>query len=112
MGLFKKKEKIPKDTSSVEFKRYMAAKLNGRHVRYVLERQDNCDKVVGKDGFISVYGEDLSVICGEKTLFRCPVDSLESCWEFLSLEGVVLSGIDKIEGREKTVMAYYTYYRD
>ena len=38
MKLFAKKDKPPKDTKSVEFKRYMAAKLNGRSIRYVLQR--------------------------------------------------------------------------
>ena len=38
MKLFRKKDKPPKDTNSVEFKRYVAAKLNGRSIRYILER--------------------------------------------------------------------------
>lgn len=111
-GLFGKSKKPPKDTDSVEFRRYMANKLDGRAVRYVLERKDNVDTIVGKEGFISVYQDDLSVICGEKTLFRCAVDGLTACWEFLSLEGVVLTGVDIITGSEKTILAYYKYYRD
>ena len=112
MWPFKKKDKPPMDTDSVEFKRYMANKLNGRLVRYVLEKGETNDKIIGKDGFLSVYGEDLSVICGEKTLFRCKIDELSACWEFMSLEGVYLTGFDKTENRERTVMAYYKYYRD
>ena len=112
MWPFKKKDKPPKDTDSVEFKRYMANKLDGRLVRYVLEKGETNDKIIGKDGFISVYGEDISVICGEKTLFRCKIDGLSACWEFMSLEGVYLTGFDKTENRERTVMAYYKYYRD
>ena len=40
MSLFNfRKEKIPKDTNSVEFKRYMAKKIDGKKLRYVLERE-------------------------------------------------------------------------
>ena len=98
MKLFRRKDKPPKDTHSVEFKRYVAAKLNGRSIRYILERSAVTDGI-------------LSVNCGEKTLFSAQVDTLEA-WEFLSLEGVTLTGYDLTEGKERTVMAYYKYYRD
>ncbi len=90
----------------------MAKKLDGRKVRYVLEREADCDRVIGKDGFISVFGDELSVICGDKTLFRAKIDNLTACWEFLSLEGVTLTAFDITTGKERTVMAYYKYYRD
>lgn len=118
MFKFLRKDKPPKNPNSVEFKRWMAGKLNGMAVRYVLERgEDGVDIIIGKGGFISVNnqsksdGGDLSVICGEKTLFKSKVDTL-SAWEFLSLEGVTLTGFDQIQGKERTVMAYYKYYRD
>lgn len=110
MGLFKKRDKPPKDTDSVEFKRYMANKLNGKTVRYVLEKEESHNRIIGREGFISVHEGELSVICGEKTLFKAKVDTL-SAWEFMSLEGVTLTAVDMISGREKSVMAYYKYYR-
>ena len=67
--------------------------------------------VIGKGGFIAVTDGILSVNCGEKTLFSAQVDTLEA-WEFLSLEGVTLTGYDLTEGKERTVMAYYKYFRD
>ncbi|MGI6717518.1 MAG: hypothetical protein ACOX3X_10165 [Eubacteriales bacterium] len=111
MGLFRK-NKPPKDTDSVEFKRYMAAKLNERKVRYVLEKEETVSKVIGREGFITAFGDEISVICGDKTLFRAKIDTLSACWEFLSLEGVTLTGLDLTTGRERTIMAYYKYYRD
>ncbi len=111
MSLFNfKKEKVPKDTSSVEFKRYMAKKIDGKLVRYVLERDNDVDRIIGKDGFISLYENKLSVICGEKTLFCALADEL-TAWEFMSLEGVTLTAVDLVSGKERTVMAYYKYYR-
>ena len=104
MWPFKKKDKPPKDTDSVEFKRYMANKLNGRLVRYVLEKGETNDKIIGKDGFLSVYGEDLSVICGEKTLFRCKIDELSA------LTAQLMSVIcDKAEEYRDAIMPGYTH---
>ncbi|NLN56247.1 MAG: hypothetical protein GX148_08130 [Clostridiales bacterium] len=110
MGIFKK-DKPPKDTNSVEFRRYMAKKLNERKIRYVLEKEETVNRVIGKDGFFSVFGGEISVICGEKTLFRSKVDTLSACWEFLSLEGVTITGYDLTTGKERTILAYYKYYR-
>ncbi|MEG1743758.1 MAG: hypothetical protein RR246_06280 [Clostridia bacterium] len=89
----------------------MSKKISGKPVRYVLERENQTDRVIGKDGFISILGDELSVVCGEKTLFCAKIDTL-TAWEFLSLEGVTLTAIDLTQGKERTVMAYYKYYRD
>ena len=106
----KKNDRPPKDTTSVEFKRWMAAKLNGRGVRYTLERADGGDRIVGKDGFISVNNGILSIISGENTLFTAAVDALDA-WEFMSLDGATLTGYDLSVNRERKILAYYKYYR-
>lgn len=112
MFKFFKKNKPPKDTNSVEFKRWKANEINGKLTRYILERgEDGVEVVIGKGGFLNVNDGELSVMCGEKTLFKVKVDTL-SAWEFLSLEGVTLTGFDLIQGKERTVLAYYKYYRD
>lgn len=112
MFKFLKKDKPPKNTDSVEFKRWMAKKIDGNQTRYILERgEDGVEIIIGKGGFLSVLEDELSVVCGEKTLFKAKVDTL-SAWEFLSLEGVTLTGFDHIQGKERTVLAYYKYYRD
>ena len=107
---FLKRNKPPSDTNSVEFKRYMAEKLDGRHVRYVAERVDNTDRIIGREGFLHAGKDEFCVICGEKTLFRAKIDEL-SAWELLSLEGAVLTGFDFESGKERTIIAYYKYYR-
>lgn len=113
--LFKKKfnkNKPPKDTSSPEFKTWMCQKIDGRTLKYILERgSDGVDSVIGKGGVLSFHDGILEVICGEKTLFRA-VGATLSAWEFMSLDGVTLTGIDLDTDKERTVMCYYTYYRD
>ena len=113
MGLFTnfRKDKPPKDTESVQFKRWMADKLNEKHIRYVLEREDNYEeRIIGRDGFISVVGNDLVVIADGTEKFRTAIDTM-SAWEFLSLQGVTITGFDQITERERTIMAYYIYHR-
>jgi hypothetical protein len=113
MGLFTnfRKDKPPKDTESVQFKRWMADKLNEKHIRYVLERQENYEeRIIGRDGFISIVGNDLVVIADGTEKFRTSIDTM-SAWEFLSLQGVTITGFDQIEERERTILAYYIYHR-
>jgi len=112
MFRFLNKDKPPKNTDSVEFKRWKADKLNGKLIRYILERgEDEVEIIIGKGGFINVIGDELEVVCGEKTLFKAKIDTLKA-WEFMSLEGVTLTGFDLIQGKERTVLAYYKYHRD
>ena len=111
MFKFLRRDKPPKNTKSIEYKRWMANRIDGKLIRYVLERgSDGVEVVIGKGGFLSVVDGELSVICGEKTLFLAKVDTL-SAWEFMSLEGVTLTGFDIIKGKERTVLAYYKYHR-
>lgn len=109
---FKKKNKPPKNTDSPEFRLYMCQKLDGRALKYILERGEDCvDTVIGKGGVLSLYEGDFSVICEGKTLFVCKADELLA-WEFMSLDGATLTGFDKVQQKERTILAYYTYYRD
>ncbi len=108
---FKKKKKTPKEDTP-EFRLYMCAKLDGMSLKYILERDpEKGDRVIGKGGILSLYKGDFSVICEGRALFVCRADELKA-WEFMSLDGAMLTGFDKVQGKERTVMAYYTYYRE
>ncbi|MBO4453261.1 MAG: hypothetical protein J5793_04945 [Clostridia bacterium] len=114
MALFgrSKKEKPPKNTDSPEFRLYMCRKLDGRYIKYAFEKgDDGVDRVIGKGGVISFYNGDLSVVCGEKTVFCCTGSEVKA-WEFMSLEGATISGFDKTQNKERTISAYYTYFMD
>ncbi len=109
---FKKLKKSPKDTDSPQFRLYMCEKLDGMTLKYILERDpEDGDRVIGKGGVLSLYKGEFSVICNGQTLFACNAEDLHA-WEFMSLDGAMLTGFDKVQGKERTVMAYYTYYRE
>ena len=110
--MFGFKKRPPKNTDSPEFRLYMCKKLDGRGLKYVLERDpERGDRVIGKGGVLSLYQGDFTVVCGGKALFVCKAEDLQA-WEFMSLDGATLTGFDKVQGKERTVLAYYTYYRD
>ncbi len=89
----------------------MAKKLDGKHLRYVSERIDGQDYIIGKEGALILKGDELLVYASADVLFRAKVDNLDAA-ELMSLDGVVLEA-DDIEhgGTHRKVIAYYTYYR-
>ncbi len=108
----KKKDKPPRNTDSPEFRLWMAQKLDGKSLRYILERgEDGTERVIAKGGVLGNFEGTFSVISGDKTLF-CTTSSELHAWEFLSLEGATLTGFDRTTGKERTILAYYKYYRD
>ena len=101
----------PRNENSLRFKQEMAAKINGRHIRYVTERIDYSDTVIGHDGCIAVRNGELIVLSDGVEKFRVDVADMTAS-ELMSLEGVILSGPDKeSNGNYRTVIAYYKYYR-
>ena len=104
-GIFKRKKR-----SEYPDGRMMAERLNGKHLKYVTERRDDEDYVIGKEGALILKGDELLVFSSADVVFRCKVDELEAS-ELLSLEGVILKGPDIEHGGEyRQVIAYYTYY--
>lgn len=110
MGLFKRLTKS-KNPDSKKFKREMAYAVCGQHIKYVTEKKDDVDEVIGRNGGLNIRNDEFIVYASAKVLFRCRIDELQ-IWELLSRDGVVLTGPDLENGGvERTVIAYYVYYR-
>ena len=109
MGLFGKKKNDP---NSKKFRWEMARAVEGQHIKYVSEKKDGeVDEVIGRNGGLNIRDDEFIVYASAKVLFRCKVDELQ-IWELLSRDGVVLTGPDlEHGGMERTVIAYYVYYR-
>lgn len=100
-----------KNENSVRFKRDMARRLNGRHIKYVTERENDSDIVIGRDGCLAVRNDELIVLSDGVVKFRVNVPEMTAS-ELMSLDGVILSGPDIERGSVyRTVIAYYKYYR-
>ncbi len=107
ISLFGKKKK----EGTKAFRREMAERISGKRIRYVTERIDGIEEVIGKDGCISIKGDELSVSSHAKNIMRCKIDELDAA-ELLSKDGVVITAPDIERGGEvHTIIAHYVYYR-
>lgn len=107
VSLFKKENE-----TSPAFRRKMAEKIDGRHIKYVTKRVDGTEEVIGREGHVNILpcGDEIGVVCGIDTKFRGKIDET-SIWELLSLEGAVITGVNLETGEELSITAYYKYYR-
>ena len=110
MGIFNIFTK-KKDPDSKQYRREMAERICGQHIKYVTERIDDVETVIGKNGGLNIRNGEFIVYASADVLFRCNVDDLRAS-ELLSKDGVVISGPDlEHEGVERTIIAFYVYYR-
>lgn len=100
----------PKPNSRA-YRRQMAEKICGHHVRYVTENRNGVDEVIGREGGLNLRDDELLVFASAEVIFRCRVDELDA-WELLSKDGVVLTAPDLEHGSAvRTIIVYYVYYR-
>lgn len=101
-------------SNNPESKRYrydMAQRICGHHVKYVTERINNVDEVIGRSGGLNIKGDELLVYASFKVLMRCKIADMEAA-ELLSKDGVVITAPDlENGGKIRTVIVYYVYYR-
>ena len=100
-----------KNPDSLAYRREMAEKIAGHRIRYVTEKINGVEEVIGKDGSSDIRNGELIVFASSEVVFRCLVDELRA-WELLSHDGVVLTAPDIDRGgEERTVIVHYVYYR-
>ena len=111
MGIFGKIFGKGKDPESYSFRLERAKALHGQAVRYVTERRDDNEDVIGRGGHLTLKGETFIVDTSGDTLFRCPVGELDAAM-LMSGDGVVIHGPNELEnGRERTFTVHFVYYR-
>lgn len=97
-----------KISKEVRFRRKMADRLHGKHLKYVMERlTDEDDVIVGREGALIVRGDEFIVFASQKDVFRSKIDETDFS-ELMSLGGVIISGVDILSGKERSVIAHYT----
>ena len=103
--------KRKKDPNSLSFRRQMAEKIVGHHVKYVTERRDSVEEVIGREGALALRNDEIIVFASQDILFRTDVADMNAA-ELLSKDGVIITGPDKEHGGiERTIIVYYVYYR-
>lgn len=107
MWPFKKKKLEDK----VSFRKEMAEKIARHRIRYVSEREDDMDIIIGRDGGFNIRNGEFIVSADNKVIFRSKVEELQAS-ELMSLEGAILTAPDlENGGKMRTIIAYYVYYR-
>ena len=111
MSILKKIFGKNKDPDSKQYRWEMAERVAGQHIKYVTEKRDGVDEVIGRNGGLNIRNEEFIVYASADVIFRCPLDELRAS-ELLSKDGVVLTGPDlEHGGKERTIIAFYVYYR-
>ena len=77
MGLFKKIFK-PKSPDSKRFRREMAEQMCGHHIRYVTEKRNGVDEVIGRNGGLNIRDDELLVFASADVIFRCKIDDMQA----------------------------------
>ena len=94
-----------------KYRREMAEKICGHHIRYVTERKNDVDEVIGRDGGLNMRDGEFIVFASSEIILRTKVDELDA-WELLSKDGVVLTAPDYEHGGVvRTIIVHYVYYR-
>ncbi len=88
--------------------RRMAAKLSDMPFKYISEKDaSGVETILARGGHINLTGEnELCATSGIKTVFRLAVDEMK-IWEFMSLNGCVITFVDLDTEKERTVTVYY-----
>ena len=110
MGLFSKIFK-PKKPDSKRFRWEMAQQMCGHHIRYVTEKRNGVDEVIGRNGGLNIRDDELLAFASADVIFRCKIEEMQA-WELLSKDGVVITAPDLEHGGvERTIIVFYVYYR-
>ena len=109
MGLFSFLSK--KDPSSLAFKKNMAQMISNKRIKYVGEKINGVEEVIGKGGSISIRDDEILVFASADVLLRTKIADMNAA-ELLSKDGVIITAPDlEHGGKERTIVVYYVYYR-
>ena len=109
MGLFSFLSK--KDPSSLAYKKNMAQMISNKRIKYVGEKIDGVEEVIGKGGSISIRDDEILVFASADVLLRAKIADMNAA-ELLSKDGVIIIAPDlERGGKERTIVVYYVYHR-
>ncbi|MBQ4150882.1 MAG: hypothetical protein IJC81_03670 [Clostridia bacterium] len=109
MWLFSKFSK--KNPSSLAYKRNMAQMISNKRIKYVGEKVDGVEEVIGKGGSISIRDDEIIVFASADVLLRAKIADMNAS-ELLSKDGVIITAPDLERGGVvRTIVVYYVYFR-
>ena len=111
MSFFGKIFGFGKKENSYAFRLEQAKALHGQPVRYVTERRDDNEDVVGRGGTLAVHGDTFIVDSSGERLFVCEIANLEVS-TLMSGDGVIVQGPNILEGGKfRSIVVHFVYHR-
>ncbi len=111
MSILSKIFKTNKNPSSLAYKREMAQMISNKRIKYVGEKKDGVEEVIGKGGSISIRNDEILLFSSADVLLRAKIADMDAS-ELLSKDGVIITAPDLEHGGiVRTVVVYYVYYR-
>ena len=111
MSIFGKIFGSGKKTTSYAYRLEKARSLHGQPVKYVTERREDNEDVIGRGGALAVHGDTFIVDSSGERLFVCEIANLEVS-TLMSGDGVIVRGPNILEnGKERTITVHFVYYR-
>jgi hypothetical protein len=96
--------------ASPSYRRAAAQRYDRKMLKYVTERYETGDVVLCKDAYICVKAGYVFVNSETASIFKCRDESVQS-GELMSHDGVIFTGYDEIQGKERSIVCYFKYYR-
>ncbi len=111
MSIFSKLFGKKSDGESYAVRYERAKALHGQVVKYVTERRNDNEDVVGRGGALTVKDDKFIVDSSGDRLFMCNIAELDTAM-LMSGDGVIVRGPNLLEdGRERTITVHFVYYR-
>lgn len=111
MNILKKIFGVGKNPESYAFRLNMAKSLHGQAVKYVTERKNDNEDIIGRGGALAIHGDTFIVDSSGERLFVCNIANLEASM-LMSGDGVIIKGPNLLEnGKIRTITVHFVYYR-
>ncbi len=111
MSILKRIFGIGKNPDSFAYKLERAKELHGQAVKFVTERVDGNENIIGRGGSLAIHEDRFIVDSSGDRIFVCYIKELEANW-LMSGNGAVISGPNLLEdGKHRTMTVHFVYHR-
>ena len=111
MSFLKKLFGIGKNPESYAYKLDRAKELHGQAIKYVTERVDGNEDIIGRGGSLAIHEGTFIIDSSGDRLFVCDIKDLEISW-LMSGNGAIIQGPNLLEdGRIRSMIVHFVYYR-
>jgi len=111
VSFWKRIFRVGKKPGTYAYRLERARELHGQVIKYVTERKDNNDDVIGRGGALAVHEDKFIVDSSGERIFMCDIRELDTSF-LMSGDGVIIRGPNLLEnGKERTITVHFVYYR-